>query len=270
MSLSTGSPSDRPAASFGSDGNPWAVAEDLVRRPPGAVVDSRPVMTTTVPRCRWCGRELRGHQTLWCSKPCRQTAWRARKLSLLEAADRSLRVAYADPPYPGTARKYYQDRPEYAGEVDHAKLVSLLQPYDGWALSTSAKALRKVLALIPSSVPVRIAPWVKPIGCSSRTRGPDNRWEPVLYVPARLVRPGVRDWLCTHPARGGGTLPGRKPLSFCRWLFALLGMRRGDQLFDLFPGSRIVSRAWAEISRSNTLDLFPMSPMDGDDREAGG
>jgi hypothetical protein len=54
-----------------------------------------------------------------------------------------MRFAYADPPYPGTARKYYGDQPTFAGEVDHRQLVASLVDagYDGWALSTSAKAL---------------------------------------------------------------------------------------------------------------------------------
>ncbi len=61
--------------------------------------------------------------------------------------------AYADPPYPGTAAKYYRLEPTYAGEVDHRALVaSLLQErYAGWALSTSSKALRDVLPLRRSS-----------------------------------------------------------------------------------------------------------------------
>jgi len=250
MNLSPGSPSDGSVS-------------------PGAVVDGRPVMTTTVARlprtltghCRWCGLELTGDQQLWCSKHCRQNAWRARKVSFMEATDRTLRVAYADPPYPGTARKYYRGCPDYVGEVDHALLLSLLQRFDGWALSTSEKALPYVLRLIPSSVPVRIAPWVKPIGCSSKTRGPHNTWEPVVYVPARLVQPGVRDWLSTHPARGGGELHGRKPLAFCRWvLVQLLGMRPGDLLADLFPGTQVVSRVWRELSRNAGVDLFPILP----------
>ena len=41
---------------------------------------------------------------------------------------------------------------------------------------------------------------------------------------------------------------GRKPLAFCRWLFDLLGMKAGDSLIDLFPGTGIVSRAWAQRS----------------------
>lgn len=198
--------------------------------------------------CLWCRRELAATQLRWCSKRCRQIAWRARQLVELEdVCDTPKRLGYADPPYPGTARKYYRVEPTYAGEVDHAELVSLLQRYDGWALSTSSKSLRDVLALCPADA--RVAVWVKPNGVSSQTRGAHNTWEPVIYMPARRRRPGFRDYLSTKPARGGGTLPGRKPLRFCMWLFQLLGASPVDELDDLFPGTGIVGRAFAEFQR---------------------
>ena len=195
--------------------------------------------------CNWCGDAPIPRRARWCSKACRQTAWRARRIAVAEdLGDAPKRLAYADPPYPGTARKYYQHEATYGGEVDHAELVSLLQPYDGWALSTSARALREILPLCPEGV--RVAAWVKPNGASARTRGPHNLWEPVIYQPARLRRPGKRDWVSLKPARGGGTLPGRKPLGFCMWLFELLGASLVDDLDDIYPGSGIVGRAWGQ------------------------
>lgn len=199
-------------------------------------------------RCLWCRAPLEVTQVRWCSKKCRQTAWRARRLAVVEdLGDTPKRLAYADPPYPGMSRKYYGDHPDYAGEVDHGRLLEQLSTYDGWALSTSEKTLRQVLALCPPDV--RIAPWVKPNGADPRTRGPHNLWEPVIYRPARLRRPGVRDWLSAKPARGGGTLMGRKPVKFCMWLFELLGAAPSDALDDLFPGTRVVSRAFGEFQR---------------------
>ena len=42
-----------------------------------------------------------------------------------------MRIAYADPPYPGCAH-LYADHPDYAGEVDHADLLARLNAeYDG-------------------------------------------------------------------------------------------------------------------------------------------
>ena len=156
-------------------------------------------------------------------------------------------MAYADPPYPGLARKYYQHEATYAGEVDHAALIaSLRTSYDGWALSTSAEALRDVLPLCPREA--RVCSWIKPIGACPLTYGLHNVWEPLIVVPGRALRPGVADTLRAQPARGGGTLPGRKPIAFAAWLFDCLGMLPGDALVDLFPGTGIIGRAWAELS----------------------
>jgi hypothetical protein len=130
--------------------------------------------------------------------------------------------------------------------VDHAALIaSLTATNDGWALSTSSKALRDVLPLCPPGV--RVCAWVKPKGTPTATYGLHSSWEPVIVKPGRAQRPGVRDWLVAHAARGGGELPGRKPVAFCAWLFMAMGARPGDELADLFPGTGIVGRAWVEL-----------------------
>jgi hypothetical protein len=183
-----------------------------------------------------------------------------------------MRFAYADPPYPGLSSKYYRDEPTYAGEVDHAALLSLLEErrrarqIDGWALSTSARALRDLLPRCPPEH--RVCPWVKPHAPSPNTYGIHNCWEAVIVVGGRGERPGKRDWLSALPARGGGELPGRKPIAFCAWLFGLLGMRPGDELEDLFPGTGVVTRAWRELS-AGTAAVAPAgttSPSAGDER----
>lgn len=157
-----------------------------------------------------------------------------------------MRFAYADPPYPGMARRCYGREASYAGEVDHAALVAELElgfP-DGWALSTSERALRDILPLCPRAG-THLCPWVKPNGVSRKTRGLHNAWEALLIVRGRQQPPGVRDWLRAKPAIRGGTLVGRKPLAFCAFLFDCLGMCPGDQLVDLFPGTGIVGQSWA-------------------------
>lgn len=58
----------------------------------------------------------------------------------------SLRLAYADPPYPGKADRYAENE-----EVDHVALIEKLLTYDGWALSTDERSLRYVLALCPET-----------------------------------------------------------------------------------------------------------------------
>ena len=187
---------------------------------------------------------------VYCSKLCRQTAWRARKLAVSEdVATTRKRLKYADPPYPGLSRKYYRDEPTFAGEVDHAALIeSLTASSDGWALSTSARALRDLLPLCPPTV--RLCVWLKANHPSRLTRGPHNVWEAVIVQPARLRRPGVADYLYAAPAKGGDSdLPGRKPLKFCMWLFALLGASPMDDFDDLFPGSGVVARSWRQFCR---------------------
>jgi len=37
-----------------------------------------------------------------------------------------LSMAYADPPYPGQAKRHYGDHPDYAGEVDLGALIERL------------------------------------------------------------------------------------------------------------------------------------------------
>lgn len=205
--------------------------------------------------CSWCGAsfDTTRRDSKWCSKRCRQTAFRVRRFGDLRAPDIDAvkHVAYADPPYQGTAKKYYQFHGDYRGEVDHGELIARLQRdyQDGWALSTSARALRDLLPLVPSYA--RVCAWCKPIGVSGNTEGAHNAWEALIVVPARRLRPGVRDFLLAKPAMGGDSdLMGRKPIAFCVWLFQLLGLVRGDVIDDLFPGSGMVGRTWNELERA--------------------
>ena len=217
--------------------------------------------------CGWCRRVEVSERARFCSRVCRQAAFRLRRRSTLATVASAAGVfAYADPPYPGLAARYYRDQPTYAGEVDHAKLIASLRAsgYTGWALSTSSEALRDILPLCPPEA--RVCAWTKPIGVPSTTNGIHNTWEPVIVVGGRQRQPGVRDWLRAMPARlGGETLPGRKPLAFCAWLFDLLGMQPGDTFVDLFPGTGVVTRAWAELSSRAALDTRPSpgAPRDG-------
>lgn len=223
--------------------------------------------------CGWCGTSLPPAQATarYCSRRCRQTAFRLRRRRQLEATGPGQgpgRFAYADPPYPGLSARYYGQEPTFGGEVDHAALVASLVAagYTGWALSTSSAALRDVLPLCPPGA--RVGSWVKPIGVSGRTYGMHSTWEPLIVVGGRRCRPGVRDWLRAQPARGGGELMGRKPLAFCAWLFDCLGMSPGDELVDLFPGTGVVARAWSELS-SRTLATSPRASGDGPSLSAG-
>jgi len=217
-------------------------------------------------QCRWCQsllQELRRIDSIYCSKQCRQAAWRLRRRSST-SDDASFMAsgtfAYADPPYPGLAAKYYRGEATYGGEVNHRELIASLTAacYRGWALSTSPRALRDVLPLCPPEA--HICPWVKPIGVAPGTHGLHTTWEALIVVGGRQRQPGVRDWLRAMPARGWGSLPGRKPIAFCAFLFDALGMLPGDELIDLFPGTGAVSRSWRELSSRSLTTTSRSAP----------
>ena len=202
--------------------------------------------------CLWCRQLLTATQVRWCSKRCRQTAWRSRNLAIAEdLGDTPKRLAVADPPYPGCSH-LYRGHPDYAGEVDHARLLDQLSTFDGWVLHTSAKALGDVLSLIPRGVKYRLCSWTK-THHHAPARGPSNIWEPVIVVPARRRLPGVPDAIVCSVARGGDSdLIGRKPIKVVNWTFQLLGASPVDSLDDMFPGSGVVGRCWSEFLRTAT------------------
>lgn len=164
-----------------------------------------------------------------------------------------MKIAYADPPYIGQAKKHYGKEATYAGEVDHAQLALHLQTFDGWALSASSPSLHVVLPLFPPDA--RIGAWVKPFSIFKPGVNPAYSWEPVIYKPARSGKartggrkaPTVRDWVsCNITLKKG--LVGAKPPEFCSWLFNLLGAEKGDEFFDLFPGTGGVTAAWERFN----------------------
>lgn len=155
-----------------------------------------------------------------------------------------MRIAYADPPYPGCA-KLYKDHKDYAGEVDHEALCRRLETeYDGYVLHTSSVALKRVLPLCPSA---RLMAWVKPFAAFKRNVSVAYAWEPVLVkacrkpvVTGRIV---MRDWVsCSITMKKG--LTGAKPPVVCRWAFEMVGADPGDHLEDMFPGTGIVAATW--------------------------
>jgi hypothetical protein len=227
--------------------------------------------------CAWCRGAIpltkRAEKRTWCSKTCRQAAFRCRGRRLtMERHGRPMRFAYADPPFPGQAWKYYGREPSYAGEVNHGALIARLRSEfpDGWALGTSPDALRDLLPLCPHDY--HLCPWVKPIGVPSSTKGLHTTWEALIVVGGRQEQPGVRDWLRAMPARRGGRFlggsgsvagAGGKPLAYCAFLFEALGMRLDDTLVDLFPGSGAVLRAWEEFQRQATSSATRLLGPDG-------
>jgi hypothetical protein len=160
-----------------------------------------------------------------------------------------MKFAYADPPYPGQARKHYKRE-----EVDHAALIARLRCEfpDGWALSTSSPALATLLPLCPPNH--RVAAWVKPFAIFKPGVNPAYAWEPIIFCGGRKrgrTDPTVRDWVSANITLKRG-LVGAKPPGFCSWLFNLLGMEPGDELHDIFPGTGAVTQAWqSRLSSGN-------------------
>lgn len=162
-----------------------------------------------------------------------------------------VRLAYADPPYPGCAHYY----PEKA-EVDHIELFDRLERYDGWALSTNENALQTLLQLAPPGV--RILAWCKS-DAAPFFGHPFPSWEPVICQPARpeqapqkvaahFVSPKLSGFIT-----GKRPFPGVKPPGFCEWIIRCLGAEPEDTLVDLFPGTGIMGEVWERFQRQPAL-----------------
>lgn len=166
-----------------------------------------------------------------------------------------MRAAYADPPYIGTAKRFYGTE-----EVCHMCLLRKLErDFDAWALSASSSSLGQILPLCPDGV--RIAAWVKPFAFFKGKVRPAYCWEAVIFkTPRKLDRRPIgagRDWISCNPfgvtaaeRRVKPRIVGRKPELFCFWLFSLLGLRPGDEFVDFFPGSFSVTKAWRKWRRT--------------------
>jgi len=153
----------------------------------------------------------------------------------------TLRFAYADPPYPGQAKRHYGSE---AREVNLPLLIAHLSDFDGWALSSSSPGIREILPLLPEGI--RIGAWVKPFASFKPGVNPAFAWEPVFFFGGRKrgrEMPTVRDWISANITLKK-RVSGAKPEAFCFWLFEFLGMKKTDHFTDLFPGSGAVGLAW--------------------------
>lgn len=168
-----------------------------------------------------------------------------------------MRVAYADPPYPGQSARHYSDHPDYAGEVDHAKLIERMYgEYDAWILHTGSTNLWEVLQYCNADV--RVMAWVKPFAAYKKNVSPAYAWEPVITHGGRHAEPNringlvMRDWYAESITMKRG-LTGAKPERLCWWIFEAMGLEPDDELDDLFPGTGAVTRAWETWRNQLTL-----------------
>ncbi len=191
-----------------------------------------------------------------------------------------MKFAYADPPYPGQAKRHYNNDPSGipANEVDHMELIErLLSTYDGWALSTNEPGVEYIKDLFPKGFfrenRIRIGAWVKPFCSWKPTHRVQYTWEPVLYVHVNTKGsksiPSVRDHIITsddkdscvncymleccrqipsQAIRANITLRrgthGAKPDAFCDWILDLIGCDpKNDTIDDLYVGSGAFTRS---------------------------
>ena len=164
-------------------------------------------------------------------------------MNVSEFGELPMRFAYADPPYVGQANRYVEKQ-----EVDQRALVERLVAEfpDGWALSLSSPSLREILAYCPADV--RVMAWVKPFAVFKPNVGLAYAWEPVILRGGRRItrgQPTVRDWVTANITLKKG-LVGAKPEGFCKWLLDVFNVEPGDELVDMFPGTGLVSRIFAE------------------------
>ena len=159
-----------------------------------------------------------------------------------------MRVAYADPPYPGQARRHYRNHADYGGEVDHQTLIHELLGFDGYCLHTSSPALGNILSLFAAEGETpRVMAWVKPFAAFKANIPVAYAWEPILVKACRTPTVDgpfvMRDYI-SEPITMQRGLAGVKPERVCCWLFEVMALQPDDELVDLYPGSGAVQHAW--------------------------
>ncbi len=177
---------------------------------------------------------------------------------------REMKIAYADPPYLGCGKLYADRHPEALTWNDPAKHRQLILQLgdefpDGWAISASSPSLRTILPMCPEDV--RVASWVKPFAAFKPNVGVAYAWEPVIWRGGRRrtrEQDTVRDWVAESITLKRG-LTGAKPRAFCRWIFEMLNLQRGDDLVDLFPGTGSVTAAWHEWIGNRETPMFALT-----------
>jgi hypothetical protein len=188
-----------------------------------------------------------------CSKRCRQAWWRFKHAvgpaaPARDEGDHPRTFAYADPPYLGKHHYYTENR-----AVSYMRLLEDLHGgfSDGWAVSCAADDLYDVMGYLHAwpCTDARVAAWVKR-GRYIKTRRPQLTWEPVIVRggrPQPIDHPTAVEDSLVYRGRfhaWPGAMIGMKSPQFAVWVFKMLGARQGDTLYDLFPGSGIVTRSW--------------------------
>lgn len=169
-----------------------------------------------------------------------------------------MKLAIADPPYLGSANRWYgtgrgheggrgrADQHPDASKWDHHQahldlVLRLDAEFDGWAIAGNQRSLPIYLGHARNP---HVAVWVRPNAMPSGARL-HNTWEPVIVsIPqgrhSRFSGALIRDVL-TAPVQLPGFV-GAKPPTWTRWVLDMLGYDPDtDTVTDLFPGTGAVT-----------------------------
>ena len=170
--------------------------------------------------------------------------------------EEGMKLAYADPPYMGQAKRHYKNDPSGipAQEVDYWLLTAkLLQEYDGFALSASSTSMLRLNQMFygdnpykPTNPDIRIAPWCKPHCSWKPWNAVPYTYEIVYFRSVRIkgqrIPQSPRDHCVCSSTRQQGT-HGAKPVAFCEWILDLIGFdETRDTIDDLYPGSGVFTK----------------------------
>jgi DNA modification methylase len=200
------------------------------------------------------------------------------------------KLAIADPPYWGTAERFYglegkgyekgspnvSNTHPYANLWDnpsaHYELLGYLQDnYDSFAIAMNTYSLGLYLKRIKlhSQSGYRVCAWIRPNSAPTGSRIRPS-WEPVLVFNSperrsygsKLSR--TKDYLIANPPRT--RFIGQKPFEWTEWVIELLGYQDGDVISDLFPGSGAVTSALIELNVLIDDDTYILG-VDNDDNK---
>lgn len=159
-----------------------------------------------------------------------------------------MRFGYMDSPYLGCCDLYGHVHIAPYGcwddpETHRLAIENLRDEFpDGWAMSLSEPSLRVLLPMTPEGT--RTMPWCKSFASFKPNVGLAHTWEPVFLYGGRRIgrdKPTVKDHL-VEPITLKKGLTGAKPIRFCQWVIAALGMEPDDELVDIFPGTAVMGR----------------------------
>jgi hypothetical protein len=202
--------------------------------------------------CAWCGTPLTTVRGRFCSRKCRQNAFRLRRregaIDLVDQVEKEPMTSRRQP-----LRFAYLDLVAHGARVP-ASLGRDLRGFDGWAISASPAALRELLGRFGGrrdGRAVHVCAW-----CLPTTTAPDDvalrpSWEALIVRSPRKAR-GVTDSLFAGGRRADEPTD-RRPVAFGAWVIAVLGLLPGDQLV----ADGLVARAWRELGGASVEKESP-------------